>query len=194
MQLTTSRGLGFRELVFSDLPRYRPGTTPSWTALLLRCLSNPGLLASVVLRAQQVCVRAGHERTAHLLRTLGMFLVGADFVPGVDVGPGLLMPHPSGVVLGNGARVGRGVTLGGGVTMGLRRPEETDRGYPVVCDGATVLTHAVLVGPVVVGAHAQVGANAVVTRDVDPYAVVVGAPARPVGSRRPDLPEAPATD
>jgi acetyltransferase-like isoleucine patch superfamily enzyme len=37
---------------------------------------------------------------------------------------------------------------------------------------------------VAIGDHAVVGAGAVVTRDVEPYAIVAGAPARPIGDRR----------
>lgn len=186
--LTTSDGLGFTALVFSDLARYRPHETPGWRGVLMRCLSNPGMLASLVLRAQQVAVRTGHRRTAFLLRTIGMVLVSADFVPGVDAGPGLLMPHPNGLVIGNGVRLGANVTLGAGVTAGVRRPDGDIGGFPTVCDGAIVLTHAVLVGRVTVGAHAQVGANSVVLADVPERAVVFGVPAEQVSSRQPVVP------
>jgi serine O-acetyltransferase len=42
-------------------------------------------------------------------------------------------------------------------------------------------TGAKLIGPLVVGADANIGANAVVISDVEAGAVVVGVPARPVG-------------
>jgi UDP-2-acetamido-3-amino-2,3-dideoxy-glucuronate N-acetyltransferase len=46
--------------------------------------------------------------------------------------------------------------------------------------GASVGAAAVLVAPVVVGRYALIGAGAVVTRDVPPYALVVGNPAHQV--------------
>lgn len=186
--LTSSAGLSFRELVFSDLERYRPGERPSWLKVLLRCLSNPGLIASVVLRAQQIAVRRGQLPIAFLLRTLGMMLVGADFVPGVDVGPGLLMPHPNGVVVGVGLRVGANVTFGGGITAGVKQPDTPGSGFPVICDGAIVLANAVLVGPVRVGRAAQVGANSVLLTDAPECAVMFGVPARKIAERKPVLP------
>ncbi|MBC7631692.1 MAG: hypothetical protein H7290_09535 [Flavobacterium sp.] len=115
-----------------------------------------------------------------------MVLVSADFVPGVNIGPGLLMPHPNGVVFGNGFVVGSNVTFGAGVTAGVRQPDDPG-GFPVVGDGAIVLTHVVLAGPIRVGMHAQVGANSVVLSDVADYAVVVGSPARQVGTREVQL-------
>ena len=47
--------------------------------------------------------------------------------------------------------------------------------------GAAIGARAVCVAPVRIGAWASVGAGAVVTRDVAPYALVVGVPARRVG-------------
>ena len=183
MPLTTSEGLSFRDLVFSDLGRYRPGK-PSWLRVMARCLSNPGMIASVILRAQQVAFRRGHVRLASLLRTIGMAWVSADFVPGADVGPGLLMPHPASVVLGNGVVIGANVTIGVGATFGVRSPDSVDRGYPVVHDGAIILSHAVVAGPVTLGSHSQVGANSVVTADVDECAVVLGVPATQIATRK----------
>ena len=188
--LTTSEGLGFRDLVFSDLARYRPWEKPSWRGVAMRCLSNPGMIASVILRAQQIQVRKGRIRAAYLLRTVGMILVSADFVPGMDVGPGLMMPHPSGVAIGNGLKIGANVSFGGGVTAGVKQPDEMpdENGYPTICDGAIVLANAVLVGGVTVGEHAQIGANSVLLADAPDNAVMFGMPARKVATREGVIP------
>ena len=50
--------------------------------------------------------------------------------------------------------------------------------------GASIGSHATLLPGIVVGEHALVGAGSVVTRDAPAYAVVVGVPARVVGSMR----------
>jgi serine O-acetyltransferase len=182
--------LGFSELVFSDLKRYRPNEKPSWLRVLARCLVLPGMIASIVLRAQQCLYRSGHVRAAHVLRTVGVVLVGADFVPGMRIGTGLLIPHPTGVTIGNSLTIGDGVSIAGGVTVGARHPDASRaQEFATICDGAIILAHAVLVGGVRIGKHAQVGANTVVLSDVPDYAVVFGVPARKVGTREgdPDL-------
>lgn len=190
MSLTTSDGLSFRELVFSDLERYQPGKQPTWRGVLARCLSTPGMVASLILRAQQSATRRGHTAVASILRTIGSILVGADFVPGLEVGPGLWMPHPNSVVIGNGATIGANVTVGAGVTFGAKNPTGASGEFPVICDGAIILTHAVVAGAVRVGQHAQVGANSVVLDDVADYAVVFGVPATKVADRDGRIPGA----
>jgi serine O-acetyltransferase len=177
--------LSFTELVFSDFERHRPSDRPpSWLQIIPRCLTLTGMVASIILRAQQCLYRAGHVRLAWMLRTVGIVLVGSDFVPGVTIGTGLVLPHPVGLVMGNGIRIGNDVMLGQGVTIGLRHADLTtpqNAELPTICDGATILDNATVVGGVRVGEGARVGANSLVVADVPDYAIVVGVPARKVG-------------
>ncbi|MDT4939643.1 MAG: serine O-acetyltransferase [Pseudonocardiales bacterium] len=174
----------FRELVFSDFARYRANTAPSWPRVLARCLFLPGLVACILLRAQQKLFDARQVRLAYLLRTIGVVLFSADFVPGMRIGRGLYLPHPMGVTMGGGLRVGENVTILQGVTFGTRHPDgSVAQEFATIGDGAIICTNAVLVGGVRVGDNAQVGANSVVLSDVADNAVVLGVPARQVGTR-----------
>jgi len=170
--------------VFSDLGRYRSGARPNWPAVLSRCLVEPGMIASIILRAQQRLYQRGHRRAAAVLRTVGVVLVGAEFVPGAAVGAGLFLPHPVGVVLGNRSVVGCNVTIAQGVTIGARVPDATlEQGYPTIGDGAILLARSTVVGGVHVGAHAQISANSLVTTDVAEFAVMLGVPATQIRTR-----------
>ena len=175
----------FQDLVFSDLERYRPGN-PSWLKVLARCATLPGLIGSVILRAQQCLWERGHQRSAMALRTVGLVLLGMDILPGMKVGPGLLLGHPGGVTIGNeGLTIGANVSFAGGVTCAARYPD-ADMGpqeFATIGDGAVIGAHAVLVGPVKIGRNAMVGSNSVVLTDVPDNAVVFGIPARRVGNR-----------
>jgi UDP-2-acetamido-3-amino-2,3-dideoxy-glucuronate N-acetyltransferase len=51
----------------------------------------------------------------------------------------------------------------------------------VVGEGASIGANATLIAGITIGAYALVGAGSVVTKDVPPYAVWVGNPARPHG-------------
>jgi serine O-acetyltransferase len=175
----------FSSLVFSDLQRYRPGEA-SWIKVAIRCTTLPGMIASVILRAQQCLWDSGRTKSAMSLRTVGLTLLGMDILPGMEVGPGLLLAHPGGVTIGTrGLTIGANVTFAGGVTCAARYPDP-DLEYQelaTIGDGAVLGAHSVLVGPVKIGRNAMVGSNSVVLSDVPDNAVVFGVPARRVGTR-----------
>ncbi|HZC73365.1 MAG TPA: hypothetical protein VE442_21900 [Jatrophihabitans sp.] len=176
----------FAELVFSDMARYRADDKPSWVKVVARCFTVPGMIASIILRAQQCLFRAGKVRPAAMLRTVGITLLGADFGPGMEIGTGLMVAHPVGVNIGYGLKIGNNVTFAAGVTAAARyydATEEQQQEFATICDGATIGAHAVLVGGVRIGVNAVVGANSVVLSDVPDGAVVFGSPARRVGTR-----------
>ncbi len=174
----------FQDLVFSDLQRYRPGQA-SWPKVAARSISLPGMIASVILRAQQVLHERGNLKLAMALRSVGMILLSIDLSPGMTVGRGLLLAHPVGVTIGHNLTIGDNVSFAGGVTCAARLPDANDlaQDFAVIGDGAILGAHAVIVGPVKVGRNALVGSNSVVLSDVPDNAVVIGVPARRVGTR-----------
>jgi serine O-acetyltransferase len=183
---TTGGWSRFRDLVFSDLQRYRPAEA-SWAHVLFRCVTLPGMVASLFVRAMQVLDEQGRTRLANALRTPAHMAIGIDLLPGLRVGRGLMLAHPHGVAFGGQVRIGDNVTFAGGVTCAARYADENmadEQEFATIEDGALLGAHAVLVGGVRIGRHAMVGANSVVLSDVPDYAVVLGVPARQIGSRK----------
>lgn len=103
----------------------------------------------------------------------------------------------NGVTLGDRVTVKCGVSIWEGITaeddvfIGPSVTFTNDRfprskQYPetycrtLICRGASIGANATIL-PVTIGAYAMVGAGAVVTKNVPPYAIVVGNPARIVG-------------
>ena len=89
------------------------------------------------------------------------------------IGGGLLLPHPQGVVIHPDAEIGPNCLLLQQVTLGTG-PKP---GVPKLGGHVDVGAGAKLLGGVVIGEHATIGANAVVISDVPAHAVAVGVPA-----------------
>ena len=74
------------------------------------------------------------------------------------------------------ATVGEHVNIGAGSITSNFDGKQKNR--TIIGDGASIGSDTILVAPVTVGEHAYTGSGAVVNRDVPPYALVVGVPAR----------------
>lgn len=90
-------------------------------------------------------------------------------------------------------RTGHDVSIGPKATIltlghDPQSPEFVDRGGDVTIGNHVWIGYGSLVLPgITIGEGAVVGAHAVVTKDVEPYAIVAGNPARIIGQRTRDL-------
>jgi serine O-acetyltransferase len=138
-------------------------------------LSFPGMRATVRYRLSF----AAHQRRLPLVP--GMLVranlrrYGLDITPGIGIGPGLYIPHPTGTVI-MPTEIGARCHIIHAVTVGMRNRHE----FPRIGDDVTIGAGARVLGDVVVGSGANIGANAVVITNVPAGATVVGIPARVV--------------
>lgn len=145
-----------------------------WTALL-----HPRFTHLVLLRTAQGWHARGYGAAAKIPSMLNVLLFGLEVPARLSIGPGLVMPHPQGIVLG-ASRIGANATIFQQVTLGGRTAdfEYVPERRPVVSDNVTISAGAKVLGPVTLGEGATVGANAVVLEDVPPGVTAVGVPAR----------------
>lgn len=105
------------------------------------------------------------------------------------IGDGTWIGEQAFIHAAGGVSIGRNVGIGPGVRITSSRHAEDGRTVPilhaaielagvVVEDDADLGVASVILPGVRVGRGAQVGAGAVVTRDVPPYAIVAGVPAK----------------
>jgi serine O-acetyltransferase len=138
-------------------------------------LGYPGLHALWVHRVSHAIWLQQHYLVARLLSQLSRAITGVEIHPGAQIGRRFFIDHGMGVFIGETTEIGDDVMLYQGVTLGGRSLEKVKR-HPTLEDGVVVGAGARVLGAITIGKGAQVGANAVVVRDVPEGAVVVGVP------------------
>lgn len=141
-------------------------------------LARPGATAVVVYRAERALYRWKLVPLAYALARLNQVVHGIEIPPTVDVGPGLVIYHPSGIVLHGDVVVGARLRIHTGVVLGIRGTSSGGTvGPPVVGDDVLIGTGAKLLGDITVGDRVHVGANAVLVTDAPTDSTVTGIPA-----------------
>lgn len=168
-----------RRRSFIRLPEHS-AVIPDWSRE--RCVRfwQPSRKLLSALRAYQAARRRGgvigviRAKVAAVRHRFWSVIAGAEIPLNAEhIGGGLLLPHPNGVVIHPQARIGPNCLLFQQVTLGTGPKPGTPRlgGHVDVGAGAKIL------GGVVIGDHAVIGANAVVVSDVPAWSVAVGVPA-----------------
>jgi len=158
----------------------------------LEILTYPGVWALAWHRIAHRLFTARLFFLARLVNHLSRMTTAIDIHPGATIGRHLFIDHGF-TVIGETAEIGDNVTIYQCVTLGGTSPDNGVAGkrHPTLCDNAIIGSGAQVLGPIIVGVGARVGANAVVTRDVPEGAVMVGIPARPTmiegGQSRPSF-------
>ena len=145
-------------------------------ALRLAWVSD-AFLAQVCYRGKARLQSLGVPVLPRVAHRLAMALAQVCIGDPVVVQPGVYIAHGQ-IVIDGITTIDRGVVIFPWVTIGLRAG---DFQGPTIERGVQVGTGAKVIGPVKVGAGAQIGANAVVVADVGAHTTVVGAPAREAG-------------
>lgn len=151
-------------------------------------LCYPGFQAVLIYRLTHWLWNRKLKLVARWLSQLGRFLTGIEIHPGARIGCRFFIDHGMGVVIGETAEIGDDVTLYHGVTLGGVAPsvdsesQRNQKRHPTLENGVIVGSGAQILGPIIVGRDARVGANAVVTKAVPAKTTVVGIPAKSIQS------------
>lgn len=132
------------------------------------------------------------HRIAHWFHKKGFYFIaraisertrrktGIEIHPGAKIGKCLFIDHGMGVVIGETAEIGDYCTIYHGVTLGGTGKEKGKKRHPTIGNNVLIGAGAKILGPFKVGDNSKIGANAVVTSEVEPNTTVVGVPGRAV--------------
>ncbi len=109
---------------------------------------------------------------ARLVADISRTITGIEIHPGAKIGKRLVIDHGVGCVIGETAEIGDDCILFHGVTLGGLKFDPVKR-HPTVGNRVLIGAGAKVLGPILIGDDARIGANAVVMKPVSPGGVVV---------------------
>tara|TARA_Y100000741_G_scaffold345420_1_gene310833 strand:- start:615 stop:1199 length:585 start_codon:yes stop_codon:yes gene_type:complete len=151
-------------------------------------LTYPGVKAVFMHRIANFFAIAKFDLIARMISQFSRFMTGIEIHPKAKIGKNLFIDHGMGVVIGETSEIGDNVTIYHMATLGGISPsinsdnQRKIKRHPTLQDNVVVGSGAQILGPITVGINAKIGANAVVTKDVPPNGVMVGIPAKNVGT------------
>ena len=125
---------------------------------------------------------------AWLLARWNLASTGAEIEFNAEIGPGLFIAHPSGIVIGRGTVLGSNITIFQGATFAVRSWHPDDiRKFPVVGNNCYFLSRCTVIGDITIGDNCVVAAHALVDSDMPEDALAVGTPAKIIPDRGREL-------
>jgi len=161
---------------------------PAARSKLSVILTYPGVKAVFLYKIANFFSVAKFYLVARMISQFARFITGIEIHPAAKIGKNLFIDHGMGVVIGETSDIGDNVTIYhnatlGGISPSINSNEQRHvKRHPTLKDNVVVGSGAQVLGPIEVGKNAKIGSNAVVTKDVPENAVMIGIPARNVGT------------
>ena len=161
---------------------------PAAKSKLSVILTYPGVKAVFMHKIANFFAIAKFDLIARIISQFSRFMTGIEIHPKARIGKNLFIDHGMGVVIGETSDIGDNVTIYHMVTLGGISPsinsndQREVKRHPTLQDNVVVGSGAQVLGPITVGKNAKIGANAVVTKNVPENGIMIGIPAKNVGT------------
>jgi len=160
---------------------------PACTDWLTPMLFFKGFQALTAYRVAHAYWNEGRQELARYLQSLISETFAVDIHPAARIGKGILLDHATSFVAGETAVIDDNVSILHEVTLGGTGKERGDR-HPKVRSWVLLGAGAKILGNVIIGEGARIGAGSVVLEDVPPHVTVAGVPAKIVSRNQDDSP------
>lgn len=176
--------MSLKELIRSDLSRFtqtyvlrgQPFSARRvfWESMIFKA----GFQAALLYRISHRLFQRGWVYLPWLLSRFSLAITGAEIEFNAQIGPGLMIAHPAGIVVGRGTVIGSEATLFQGVTFGVKSwHPDAIRKFPKVGNQCYFFAGAAVLGDLTIGDNCVVGAHAVLTSDLPDGGLALGVPA-----------------
>jgi serine O-acetyltransferase len=158
-----------QENYYDSIMRRDPAARSRWSIYWL----YPSAIAMRAHRRAAFWWRHHWKFLAELIMHQAARKTGIEIHPAAQIGKNFFCDHGGAVVIGETTVIGDDCTIYQGVTLGGTSSEKKKR-HPTLGNHVLVGAGAKLLGPIVIGDNAKIGANEVVRSDVPANAIFVG--------------------
>lgn len=155
---------------------------PAARSILEVVLCYPGLHALILHRIAHKLHQHRWPLIPRFISQISRFLTGIEIHPGAQIGRRFFIDHGMGVVIGETTIIGDDVLIYQGVTLGGTGKEYGKR-HPTLKNNVVIGSGAKVLGNIIIGNDARIGAGSVVVLEVPDDSTVVGIPGRVVVQR-----------
>lgn len=131
-------------------------------------ITSSGLESIFIYRIQNFLERKNMIPLAKIICKLNHKRNGIDFVIGSKIDRGLVIRHPSGIVIGNSVIAGKNLTVLSSAVLGQKginfRVEQD--GNPKIGNNVVIGAHAIVLGAIHIADNIVVKANSLVLKDL----------------------------
>ncbi|AWB56311.1 serine acetyltransferase [Colwellia sp. Arc7-D] len=140
---------------------------------MLRIWMADGTSANVLYRCMRWCATHRLGLLAYFFQWANKFINGCVIGSGANFASGFVIMHPVGIVINSKVVGGNNITLESGVVIGDEKGQS-----PVLKNNIFVGAGAKIIGLLTVEDDVKIGANAVLTKNADKGATMLGIPAK----------------
>jgi serine O-acetyltransferase len=141
---------------------------------MLRICIADGTSANVIYRCMRWCASHRLGLIAYFFQWLNKFMNGCIIGSGANFSAGFVIMHPVGIVINSKVVGGMNITLESGVVIGDEKGQS-----PILENNIFVGSGAKIIGSLTVADNVKIGANAVLTKNAEKGATMLGIPAKP---------------
>ncbi len=156
---------------------------PALNSKLDFVFNYPGVWAVAWYRVAHRLYNANFKRLSRIIMGLTQIMTNIDIHPAAKIGKRVFIDHGVGVVIGETCIIEDDVLIYQGVTLGGVSLIHGKR-HPTIRNGAVIGAGAKVLGNIVIGEYAKIGANSVVVKEVPDNATAIGIPAHVIEKGR----------
>ena len=156
---------------------------PALVSKLDFIFNYPGVWAVAWHRVAHKLYKSNCKRCARLIMGLTQIFTNIDIHPAAVIGKRVFIDHGTGVVIGETSIIEDDVLIYQGVTLGGVSLTHGKR-HPTIKKGAVLGAGAKILGNIIIGEQAKIGANSVVVKPVPDCSTAIGIPAHVIEKGR----------